>query len=92
MPKTVDRYSGTRQERIAKRQKDIDTLGAISKAVESRTAKKQVQGDGTYSPKPEEKKREIPLLGEQGRGIIYHLKARTQIEENKHERLEKKKK
>lgn len=96
MPMTkAGTYKGTASERIAKRQKDIDEIGRLSKVVESRTAKKQITASPKKpavpgSPLPP-KKKEQDHLGEKGRGVVQTLKNRTAIEENKMERKEKRK-
>lgn len=93
MPANVGgRYKGTAQERSSKRQKDIEYLGALSKSVESRGKTKQVQSDGksvssSVAPAGPTQK----PMGEDPRGIIYGLVNKTKIEENKQDRLSKKK-
>lgn len=96
MPANVGgRYKGTAPERIAKRKKDIEIVGALAKAVESRTAKKAVESSPAKvkaSTKGVEPMKEPKPLGEDPRGIIYGLTRKTQIEENKQERKSKGKK
>lgn len=88
MPKTkTPRKMGKKDINIY-RQGMAKPGGKLDKAGVALRVSKNVAVPGSPLPK---KEKEADYLGEKGRGIIYTLKNRTAIEENKQERKEKKK-
>lgn len=88
MPKTqTPRKMGKKDINIY-RQGMAKPGGKLDKAGVSLRVSKNVAVPGSPLPK---KQKEGAGLGEEGRGIIYTLKKRTEIEENKQERKAKKK-
>lgn len=65
--------------------------GRLDRLGKSLNVPKNVSSPKTTPVGPSKPTKEVAPLGEQGRGIIYSLKAKTAIEENKMERKEKKK-
>lgn len=89
MPKTETKRKMGKKDVAIYQQGQAKKGGKLDKAMVALNVPKNVGYPGAPMPK---KTPDKPQLGEEGRGIIYTLKNRTAIEENKMERQSKGKK